>query len=478
MKKIIILAAAAAACLFAIPSAGCADGTARTKYTIDAEYNAANGTLTAECTVDYYNGGADTDTLQFELYGNAYRKGALYRPVSSEQENKAYYDGASYGGMEIAEVSGAAEWKVCGEDENILEVTLKDTLKSGGRAEITINYTLALAKVNHRTGITRHTVNLGNFYPIACVRTDDGGFLQCEYYSDGDPFISDCADYMVQLTLPAGYTAATSGRQESAQGNTFCYSLKNARDFCMVLSDSFEVATRDVGGTKISYYYYDDDGAQEKLAAAADSLEYFEETFGEYCYPTLSVVQTGFSAGGMEYPALTMISDALAKEDAIYAVVHENAHQWWYAMAGSDQINCAWQDEGLAEYSALCFFENHPSYGFTRTGLINAATEEYRAYYTVYNQVFGDADTTMNRHLKDFVSDYEYINIAYNKSLVMFDTLRTSIGDEKFFSSLRRYFAAANGNIAAPERLFESFKAAGVDLDGFFESFTEGKVII
>ena len=477
MKKIVTLLIAAAVGFSVLPAAACADKTERTSYKITAEYDATNGILTADCTVNYYNAGSSTEELKFNLYGNAYREGALYKPVSDELSKKAYYNGSSYGGMEVTEVDGASSWSVGGEDENILEVKLEKPLESGKCAEITISYSLTLAEVNHRTGITKHTVNLGNFYPSACVR-DGETFLECAYYSDGDPFVSDCADYMVQLTLPAGYTAATSGRQESAQGNTFCYSLKNARDFCMVLSDSFEVATRDVGGTKISYYYYDDDGAQEKLAAAADSLEYFEETFGEYCYPTLSVVQTGFSAGGMEYPALTMISDALAKEDAIYAVVHENAHQWWYAMAGSDQINCAWQDEGLAEYSALCFFENHPSYGFTRTGLINAATEEYRAYYTVYNQVFGDADTTMNRHLKDFVSDYEYINIAYNKSLVMFDTLRTSIGDEKFFSSLRRYFAAANGNIAAPERLFESFKAAGVDLDGFFESFTEGKVII
>ena len=147
-------------------------------------------------------------------------------------------------------------------------------------------------------------------------------------------------------------------------------------------------------------------------------------------------------------------------------------------MAGSDQINNAWQDEGLAEYSALCFFEEHPDYGFTRTGLINSATEAYRAYYSVYNQIFGDADTTMGRHLKDFVSDYEYVNIAYNKGLIMFDSLRTSIGDDRFFKGLKSYFESANGKIATPEQLIESFTATGVDIAGFFDSFLEGKIII
>ena len=96
-------------------------------------------------------------------------------------------------------------------------------------------------------------------------------------------------------------------------------------------------------------------------------------------------------------------------------------------MVGSDQLNCAWQDEGLAEYSSLMFFENHPNYSFTRTGIVGSATKAYRAYFSVYNQIFGEADTTMNRHLSKYESEYEYSNIAYNKGLIMFDMLRQSI---------------------------------------------------
>ena len=173
-----------------------------------------------------------------------------------------------------------------------------------------------------------------------------------------------------------------------------------------------------------------------------------------------------------------MINGELDEANGIYATVHETAHQWWYAMVGSNQIENAWQDEGLAEYSTLCFFENNPAYGFTRTGLVNSAKEAYRAYYSVYNQIFGDADTSMNRHLKDFVSDYEYVNIAYNKGLIMFDTLRDSIGDERFFAALKKYFSASCGKNVSPDALIESFTSTGVDLDGFFESFTEGKIII
>lgn len=180
----------------------------------------------------------------------------------------------------------------------------------------------------------------------------------------------------------------------------------------------------------------------------------------------------------MEYPGLVMISDSLKKDDGIYTVVHETAHQWWYAMVGSNQLTDAWQDEGLAEYSTLMFFENHPAYSFTRTGIVGAATKSYRAYYTVYKQIFGDADTSMNRHLKDYESEYEYTNIAYNKGLILFDMLRQSIGDEKFLAGLKKYFAENQGKIASREHLFGCFISGGVDLEGFFNSFIDGKIVI
>ena len=351
----------------------------------------------------------------------------------------------------------------------------EDTVK------IKISYTLKLALVNHRTGVTENTVNLGNFYPVLCAYSREG-FVECNYYYCGDPFMSECANYRVTIDLPQAYTAASSGKLESesaaADRKKLTYTLNNARDFALVLSDKFKVLTQNVNGVDINYYYYSDTNPQVSLSAACESAEYFSTTFGAYVYPTLSVVQTGFCYGGMEYPALTMISDSLDSDNGIYTIVHENAHQWWYAMVGSNQLDCAWQDEGLAEYSSLMFFENHPSYAFTRTGIIGSATKSYRAFYSVYNQIFGEADTSMNRNLKDFESEYEYSNIAYNKGLILFDTLRQSIGDEKFGAGLKKYYADNLYKIASCDDLYGCFISGGTDLEGFFNSFTEGKIVI
>jgi aminopeptidase N len=179
----------------------------------------------------------------------------------------------------------------------------------------------------------------------------------------------------------------------------------------------------------------------------------------------------------MEYTALEMISDSLSHEDNIYTIAHETAHQWWYEMVGSDQINCGWQDEGLAEASCVLFFENTPSYGFTRTGIIGSATKSYRAFYSVYSQIFGDADTTMNRSLSDFESEYEYTNIAYNKGLILFDTLKNTLGEEKFLSALKSYYSQNLYKIASYEDIISAFLAFG-DCEGLFNSFIQGKIVL
>ena len=147
-------------------------------------------------------------------------------------------------------------------------------------------------------------------------------------------------------------------------------------------------------------------------------------------------------------------------------------------MVGSDQMNNAWQDEGLAEYSTLMFFENNPTYGFTRTGIVNSATNAYRAYFTVYSQLKGEVNTSMTRNLKEYSGEFEYNNVTYNKGLIMFDMLRKSVGDEKFVAGLKHYFETNRGKIASADDLCGCFIKGGTDLEGFFKSFLEGKVLI
>lgn len=452
------------------------------RYEITAEYAPAFRTLTGtvKCTIE--NGGEQTfSVLKFQLYPNAYRKNALYRAVSAVWESAAYYEGESYGEIVVSSVSGAKNWLVTGEDENILSVALETPLSTGDKVVLDIAFTTKLAMVNHRTGVAEHTVNLGNFYPILCA-IKDGEFVENVYYSDGDPFCSSCAAYTMTLTVPKEYTVASTGEITAERvlesKKEYTMSRTNVRDFAVVLSDSFREARTAVNGKTLRYCYYADPEPQKTLQTLQETFAFYEETFGAYPYDSYTAAQVGLCFGGMEYPCLSMLSADLTGEEATRAIAHETAHQWWYGVVGSDAVENAWQDEGLAEYSATVFFERHTEYGLSRTELVSEALREYRAYYDVYGSVLGRSDTRMTRHLKEYLSEYEYKCLAVDKAVVMFDSLRKSIGDKKFFGGLKRYFRSCAYAVASPSDLVACFERDGADVKGFFDSFLQGKAIL
>lgn len=480
-----VVALLTCACLLGVllGAFGCSDSVkAGSRYEITAEYMPENGTLAGTVKLNFENVyDEEISVLKFQLYPNAYRKDALYSPVGQSYKNAAYYQGESYGELVVSSVNGAKSWEVRGEDENVLYAHLERSLFPGEEVTLDIGFLLKLAKVNHRTGITRHTVNLGNFFPILCGRKN-GGFVECTYYAHGDPFYSDCAEYKLTLTTPKEYVLATTGEIISERAleskKEYTVSANKVRDFAMVLSDEYRQKVRVVNGKTLSYYYYDEENADEIIDAAAEAFAFYERTFGKYPYERYSIAQMGCVFDGVEYPMLTMLSDGLSKEEARAAVVHETAHQWWYAVVGNDPIENGWQDEGLAEYSALLFFEAYEKYGCSRETIVRDALREYRSFYDVYGSVLGRSDTAMTRHLKDFVNEYEYRCISYDKSVVMFDTLRKSVGDEKFLDGLRRYYKENAYKIATPDGLIGAFERCGLDVRGFFESFLQGKAIL
>jgi hypothetical protein len=460
----------------------CKSGEKLSAYAITAEYDPESGTLTGEEVFTYVN---TTDTeisvLEFNLYPNAYREDAAYEPVSAVYRSVAYYDGESYGNISVGGVAGAERFEIGGEDENILFVYLENSVFPDETAEVTIDFTVTLAKVDHRTGITEKVVNLCNFYPVLCVWEEGKGYYECLYYSDGDPFYSECASYSVKLTVPTGYTvvasAAGEGREtggKTGEKTTYTYTMPESRDFALCIGKDVKVLEKTAGDTLVRYMYYDDEGANDTLQTACKAIDYFSEKFGEYAYDSYTMVQTGFCYGGMEYPGMVLLSDGLTGEDLAYTAVHETAHQWWYAMVGNNQCEYAWMDEGLAEYSTVLFYEQDPDRGRTRKELVDTALTRYRAYYGVYGQIFGEIDTSMSRNLGKFVSEYEYVNLIYNKGVMLFDALRSGVGDARFFGGLQDYFRTYCHKIALPEEMIACFRRTGVDVEGLFNGFVSG----
>lgn len=456
----------------------------RDVYTIAALFDEENMALSGELGLEYRNRTeTEITALEFNLFGRAYREGAKVPFLHPSSVAAAYPAGVDYGDMTVGDVTDGAgnalSSEITGEDENILRVTLSEGIFPGETCTVRIPFRVELAHIRHRLGYTERAINLGNWYPVLCARTE-AGWYECVYSANGDPFFSECADYRVTFTCPEKYVLASSGRQtakeRTGEGVTYTMALDNARDFAMALSDKFEVITENTGDFTLSYYYYDDARAADSFRAAKDSMNYFSGVFSDYPHETMSVVQTPFNAGGMEYPGLVYISDAVSGAEIDTVIVHENAHQWWYGIVGNNQLDHAWMDEGLAEYSVALFYENNSGYGITREMMAEAAERSFRASVKVYRKLLGEADTTMNRNLRAFLSEYEYVNIAYNKGFLLFDALRESVGIKRFLSGLKKYAGEYAGKIARPEDLASCFTKVGADTDAFFESWIEGKV--
>ena len=471
--------------LFCTVICGCNDNGQgqTTSYEINCELDGY--TLIGSETVEFKNTSNNViSQLKFNLFGNAFRKDAIYSPISTQYLDKAYPNGASYGNMHIKNTylgDKKVDFTIGGVDENILIVDLNKELFPDEKVSVRIDFTLSIANVIARTGYNEKTINLANFYPILCAFSN-GTFYECVYYSLGDPFYSDCANYKVKLTCDKKYMVASSGveidKTQTQNKITSTFRIDNARSFAFVLSQDFKCEIDDTSGTRIKYYYYDDEQPKTSIQYAVKAINLFKDKFGEYPYKTFSVVQTGFIQGGMEFPALVMISDELEGLPYGEVIVHETAHQWWQTAVGNNEIECGFLDEGLSEYSVILFYENYPEYGYTRQGLIKASEQTYKVFCSVYDKLNNNVNTTMIRSLKDFSSEYEYVNIAYIKPCIMYDYLRTTIGEERFFNSLKKYYKNYMFKNSTPDDLVGAFEKTNADTNGFFKSFFDGKEII
>jgi len=483
MKKFSVVIALLTLVASVVTFGGCNSDKNITTYQIDCVLN--GNEIVAIETVDFFNSSQNSlSVLKFNLYANAFREDAKFSPISEGDKNKAYENGLSYGKIEINSVKCGKEelnFSINGQDLNILSVYLKDEIFPDESVSITIEYKTTLANVISRTGINSKTINLANFYPILCA-LEDNGFYECVYYSCGDPFYSDVADYKVNITCDKDFIVASSGKlvEQKSEGDKtqFCYQLDSARSFAMVLSKEFKVASEKYLDTDIFYYYYDDEEFSQSLLTAKKSVEYFSSTFGEYKYPTYSVVQTKFVQGGMEFPALVYISDDLENKSYHEVIVHETAHQWWQTAVGNNEIEYAFLDEGLTEYSVVLFYENHPEYNMTRAQMIESSEKTYKIFCTVADKVYGKVNTVMKRPIKDFISEYEYVILSYVKPCIMMEYLRQTIGEKAFFDGLRQYYKNYCFKNASPYDLVGIYEKMGTGTNGFFESFFNGKVII
>ena len=321
---------------------------------IEADLDPASRTLSVKQSLRLQNRtGQKLDTAVLRTWPNAFQ--SLETTPCTD-----YPDGFSTGALTMAhaQVNGQHMLhRYLDGSKTVLSIPVPDGWEAGEWIDLGLRYTVTLPQAAYRFGVWEDVWAVGNAFAIPAI-WEDGAFRMDEYTPVGDPFVSDCANYTVTVTVPDGYQCAGSGWAEK-EGNAYRFVSPAVRDFALVISNQFETAQAKQDGVLITSYGLDRAQAKQMLGYAKKALSVYAERYGAYPYPSYTVAAVPFAHEGMEYPQLSMISSSLSERKLEYAVAHETAHQWWYAVVGSDGWNQAWQDEALCEFSLLEYAEKY-----------------------------------------------------------------------------------------------------------------------
>jgi hypothetical protein len=294
----------------------------------------------------------------------------------------------------------------------------------------------------------------------------------------GDAVFAEAALYDVTLTLPGDLTLAATGAVVSETARTDALRTVRIvggplREFAWLGSANYRVAETMAQGTRLrSYFLQGDDAAGHKaLDIAVAALQSYKEAFGPYPYAEMIVAEAPLLHYGMEYPGLNLIGVDLYRDPAAQLedrVVHEVAHQWWYAQVGNDQVNTPWLDEGLAEYSMAIYYRQ--AYGEERANTL--VNQRWLVPYQV--AIENEYDAVVDQPSAAFTWEYEVI--VYGKAALFFDAMHRELGDETFRLVLHAYADRYRWKIATPEDLMEvAGSVSGQDLDGLYDRWILSK---
>ena len=440
------------------------------KYSIDVIFEEESKRLMCNQSIEYVNNTAtNLDKLYFHIYPNAFSK-REFAPFEKDEMKKAYPNGFNEGYIDIKNILSKEEklsYEVKGDKNDLLEINIGKQLKPGEKISIDMKYNVKIPNSEGRFGYGENTINVTNWFPIACVNDDRGWNLK-GYETLGDPFYSDTSDFNVNILLPRKYKMGCTGNiiEEKSDENKTLYKIEanKVRDFAFVLSEKFDVETTSHKGIEINTYNLNEKLSHEVTNIAKDSIRIFSEMFGEYPYDTYSVIASDFYIGGMEYPTLVMIDQSLYNEKdkfiLEYVIAHETAHQWWYSVIGNDEISEPWIDEALTEYSTVLYFEE--KYGksvgekLIKTMEMQTRNHESKDIFKPTTQYKNSIDYSLN---------------VYTKGALAFNQVRKEVGDKVFFETLKEYYKTYMYQNVNGAKFVEIWNSKGVDIDKIISEY-------
>ena len=424
--------------------------------TVDAVFEPDSRLVSVEQVMTLRNRTGQTqDSVVLRSYSGAYLKESTSPAALEEIAETCYPSGFNAGGAVFSalSVNGKSVARTFLDDAcTVLSLPVEGGWAAGADVTVRLVYEAAIPECASRFGESSGIWALGNLFPTLAV-WEDGAWRTDAYSRIGDPFLSDCANWTVRLTAPRSYTAAASAYGEPVtlgDSRVWTWRAQAVRDFAVTLSEEYQAAQGMAGDVLVTAYAKDGSAARTLMKAACKAVEVFGTHYGTLDYPCLTVAEVDFPFGGMEYPQLVFIGSSTVTAGGSsleLTVAHEAAHQWWYALIGSDSVNQPWQDESLAEYAMLDYIgavygaDDRESY---RRDVIEAA---------LTTRV--DALVTSGSPITYFGSLSDYTTVVYRRGAALWTALENLLGKEELDRFLTAYHTAYRFQSASRQDLTE-----------------------
>lgn len=334
-------------------------------------------------------------------------------------------------------------------------VTLSQPFPPGATGSLQIDYTLNIPRTSHEDwpptgdlGYNDQVTQFGNWYPVLVPYRAGQGWYTWPFTEVGDPYVTEVAAYDLEVRAPPDVVVASGGQSESVEV-VWRFHLDLARSIGFSASPYYQVTCEQAGGVPVCSYYLagHETTGLDVLHATVQSVELFSDLYGPYPYASLTVAQDAFF-GSMEYTAFILHSgEGYARYDGdpasmlIALTAHEVAHQWWYSLVGTDQVNEPWLDEGLAMYSEIAYYRTyHPH--------LEDWFWESRVF--VY-----DPQGPLDRSIYDFPDSQTYIHQLYRRGALFYDALRGAMGREAFYAFLQELRAGGENRLITTDEFFQ-----------------------
>jgi len=371
--------------------------------------------------------------------------------------------------------------------DSAIRVPLPVALQPGEQVVIQMGFAVEMAQeVGESRGLFGYfdgALILDEFYPVIPVYDDEGWNVEGPL-SYGDVTYFDASFYLVRVIAPENLVIAATGikveREIEGDEQILTLAAGPARDFYFAASERYTVINERVGETTFNSYTFPgrEEGAELALQFAMNGLTNYSKRFGSYPYTEFDVVGAPIKSLGMEYPGVMALSLDLYDPDTIAAdpsaqdlleivVAHEAAHQWFYNMVGSDQVDEPWLDEALAQYS---------------TGLYQAdfyselVAQKYRdGFWYGFWESVERAEIPVGLSAKDYTED-EFAPIVYGRGPIFVAALAEEMGHETFDEFLRDYVASQRWGIGTGDSFRQlAERHCECDLTALFEEWVYEK---